>query len=139
MPPMTKATLTPALRLMHTTPAQFTQRLAAMGEMWRWRWNTCGPGGESTIFSWIGDTEMRCAVGFEPGSYPRVKIAGGVWDAVELLSCTYSAWRCHILGMRGARNSDAGFLRVVWAGLDLPTAHVAPQPGERIEHCNEVR
>lgn len=115
---------------MNTTPAQFTGRLKAMNEMWRWRWNTCGLAGESTIFSWISDIEMRNGVGFEPDQYPRVKIAGNVWDAVELLSCTYPAWRCHILGMRGARASDAAFFGVAWAGLDLPTAHVAPQPGE---------
>ena len=139
MPPMTKATLTPALRLMHTTPAQFTGRLKAMGEMWRWRWNTCGPDGGATVFSQVGDLALRCAVGFQVDQYPIVKVAGNTWDAVELLSCTYSAWRCHVLGMRGAKNSDAEFLRVVWVCLDLPMARNAPQPGEQIEHCNEVR
>lgn len=131
---MTKVPFSPALRLMQTTPARFAGRLAAMNEMWRWRWNTCGPDGASTVFSMIGDAELRCAVGFEPDSYPLVKIGANTWDGLELMSCEYWSWRCHILGTRGARASDAEFFRVAWICLDLPMAHDAPQPGSQHEH-----
>ncbi|MBK6788737.1 MAG: hypothetical protein IPG77_14160 [Betaproteobacteria bacterium] len=119
-----------ASKFLHATPARFTGRLAAMNEMWRWRWSTCGPGNESTIFSWIGDVEMRCAVGFQVDQYPLVKVAGNTWDATELWSCEYWVWRCHVLNTRGARASDLEFFRVAWICLDLPMAHDAPQPGE---------
>ena len=93
----------PPIKLLKITPARFTGRLAAMGEMWRWRWNSCGANGGATIFSWIGDVQMRNAVGFQLDQYPRIKIASASWDAMELMSCEYWSWRCHILNMRGAR------------------------------------
>ena len=135
--PMRKASF--ASKFLHATPARFTGRLNAMGETWRWRWNTCGLAGASTVFSMISDVELRCAVGFEPGSYPLVKVAGNTWDATELWSCEYWAWRCHILGTRGARASDLEFFRTAWAALDLPMARTAPQPGELNVHSNELR
>lgn len=128
-----------ALTLMRFTAPRFVRRLHELNEGWRWRWNSCGLNGGATVFSWIGDTEMRNAVGFEPNACPLVKINAATWDVTELPSIPFWSWRCHILNTRGARETDIEFLRIVWACFGLPTAHDAPQPGELNVHCNEVR
>ena len=124
----------PTSKFLHATPAKFVGRLKAMNEGWRWRWNVCGPDGASTVFSWVGDLQMRNAVGITPGQYPLIKIAASTWDCMELWSCGYTAWRLHILGTRGARASDAEFFRTAWICLDLPMAQVAPEPEKHHEH-----